>query len=97
MTGEKLITNSNTNSSAWDSLRSEAEPLRTSPESMAKRFAKEVCDIQVDFAMRLKRSNDNGEKHVPQKEFERWEDDYRGKIWKRKCTRLIDRILVTRW
>ena len=77
MTGEKLITNSNTNSSAWDSLKSEAEPLRTSPESMAKRFAKEVCDIQVDFAMRLKRSNDNGEKHVPQKEFERWEDDYR--------------------
>ncbi len=81
MTGEKISSNPNTNSSPWDSLASVAERPLSGPESMARRFAKEVHDIQIDFAVQLKRSAERGEKQLPQREFERWEDDYRD-MWR---------------
>jgi hypothetical protein len=81
MTGEKISSNPNTHSSPWDSLASVAERPLSGPESMARRFAKEVHDIQIDFAVQLKRSAERGEKQLPQREFERWEDDYRD-MWR---------------
>lgn len=62
--------------SQWDTLKA----VPRSETSMAKFYAKEARDIELDFAKQLERAEARGEDTLPQKEFEIWEDDYQ-KTW----------------